>query len=45
VIAFAAAGRPAKRMEVTVIAAERRGAPGWPISPEDCEWLHRPPIP
>jgi hypothetical protein len=43
--AFAAAARPAVRMDGAVIPAKRPGAPGRPVSPEDREWLHRPPIP
>jgi len=43
--AFAVAGRAAVRMDAAVIPVKRPGAPGRPVSPEDREWLHRPPIP
>ena len=43
--AFAAAARPLARTHAALFEAKRPGAPCRPVSPEDCEWLHRPTIP
>jgi len=43
--AESAAGRPLARTVAASIKAKSPGAPGGPVSLEDREWLHCPPIP